>query len=153
MKFKKICAILDVLNLRGVKLMSRILARETVFKLTFELCFHKPEDSCYYEEFLKDNNFDEENLAFIKTFYEGIVAHFDELKDIVSKNIKGYTLDRLFKVDLAILIMVAYELKFYKENPVKIVANEAVELAKKFSTEKSYSFINGVIASIAKINL
>lgn len=150
MKFKKICAILDVLNLRGVKLMSRILARETVFKLTFELCFHKPEDSCYYEEFLKDNNFDEENLAFIKTFYEGIVAHFDELKDIVSKNIKGYTLDRLFKVDLAILIMVAYELKFYKENPVKIVANEAVELAKKFSTEKSYSFINGVIASIAK---
>ncbi|MBR2468220.1 MAG: transcription antitermination factor NusB [Clostridia bacterium] len=130
--------------------MSRILARETVFKLTFELCFHKPEDSCYYEEFLKDNNFDEENLAFIKTFYEGIVAHFDELKDIVSKNIKGYTLDRLFKVDLAILIMVAYELKFYKENPVKIVANEAVELAKKFSTEKSYSFINGVIASIAK---
>ena len=78
------------------------------------------------------------------------MAHFDELKDIVSKNIKGYTLDRLFKVDLAILIMVAYELKFYKENPVKIVANEAVELAKKFSTEKSYSFINGVIASIAK---
>lgn len=130
--------------------MSRILARETIFKLTFELCFHKPEDSCYYEEFLKDNNFDEENLAFIKTFYEGIVEHFEELKNIVANNIKGYTLDRVFKVDLAILIMVAYELKYYKQNPVKIVANEAVELAKKFSTEKSYSFINAVIASIAK---
>lgn len=130
--------------------MSRILARETIFKLTFELCFHKPEDSCYYEEFLKDNNFDEENLAFIKTFYEGIVGHFEELKNIVANNIKGYTLDRVFKVDLAILIMVAYELKYYKQNPVKIVANEAVELAKKFSTEKSYSFINAVIASIAK---
>ena len=65
-------------------------------------------------------------------------------------NIKGYTLDRLFKVDLAILIMATYELKFYKQNSVKIVANEAVELAKKYSTEKSYSFINAVVASIAK---
>ncbi len=130
--------------------MSRILARETIFKLTFELCFHKPEDSCYYEEFLKENNLDEENLTFVRSFYEGIVEHFEELKEIVAKNIKGYTLDRLFKVDLAILIMASYELKYYKENSVSIVANEAVELAKKFSTEKSYSFINAVVASIAK---
>ncbi len=130
--------------------MSRILARESIFKLTFELCFHKPEDSCYYEEFLKENNLDEENLAFVRSFYEGIVEHFEDLKEIVAKNIKGYTLDRLFKVDLAILIMASYELKYYKENSVSIVANEAVELAKKFSTEKSYSFINAVVASIAK---
>lgn len=130
--------------------MSRILARDTIFKLTFELCFHKPEDSVYYEELLADNNLDEENLKFVKEFYEGIVEHFSELKEIVSNNIKGYTLDRLFKVDLAILIMATYELKFYKQNSVKIVANEAVELAKKYSTEKSYSFINAVVASIAK---
>lgn len=129
--------------------MSRISARESIFKLTFELCFHKPEDSCYYEEFLKENNLDEDNLKFVKTFYEGIVKHFDELKEIVAKNIKGYTIDRLFKVDLAILIVASYELKYFKENPVKIVANEAVELAKKYSTEKSYSFINAVVASIA----
>lgn len=130
--------------------MSRILAREAIFKLTFELCFHKPEDSCYYEEFLKENNLDDENLTFVRSFYEGIVEHFEELKEVVAKNIKGYTLDRLFKVDLAILIMATYELKYYKENSVSIVANEAVELAKKFSTEKSYSFINAVVASIAK---
>ena len=130
--------------------MSRILAREAIFKLTFELCFHKPEESCYYEEFLKENNLDDENLTFVRSFYEGIVEHFEELKEVVAKNIKGYTLDRLFKVDLAILIMATYELKYYKENSVSIVANEAVELAKKFSTEKSYSFINAVVASIAK---
>ena len=130
--------------------MSRILARDTIFKLTFELCFHKPEEGCYYEEMLLDNKLDEENLTFVKEFYEGLVEHFSELKDIVSKNIKGYTLDRLFKVDLAILIMATYELKYYKQNSVNIVANEAVELAKKYSTEKSYSFINAVVASIAK---
>lgn len=130
--------------------MSRILARDAIFKLTFELCFHKPEEGFYYEEMLQDNKLDEENLAFVKEFYEGIVEHFNELKEIVSKNIKGYTLDRLFKVDLAILIMATYELVYYKKNSVNIVANEAVELAKKYSTEKSYSFINAVVASIAK---
>lgn len=130
--------------------MGRILARDAIFKLTFELCFHKPEDSCYYEELLKENNFDSENLEFIKEFYEGIVEHFDELNEIVGNNIVGYTLDRLFKVDLAILIVATYELKYYKKNNVQIVANEAVELAKKYSTDKSYSFINAVVASIAK---
>lgn len=130
--------------------MSRISARDTIFKLTFELCFHKPEDSRLYEDFLSENKLDEENLAFVKEFYEGIIEHFDELKQIVANNIKGYTIDRIFKVDLAILIVATYELKFYKKNSVNIVANEAVELAKKYSTEKSYSFINAVIASIAK---
>ena len=46
--------------------------------------------------------------------------------------------------------MSTYELKYYKQSSLQIVANEAVELAKKYSTEKSYSFINAVIASIAK---
>ena len=130
--------------------MSRISARDTIFKLTFELCFHKPEDGRLYEDFLSENKLDEENLAFVKEFYEGIIEHFDELKQIVANNIKGYTIDRIFKVDLAILIVATYELKFYKKNSVNIVANEAVELAKKYSTEKSYSFINAVVASIAK---
>ena len=132
--------------------MSRILARETVFKLTFELCFHKPEDSYFYEDLLNDsdNKLDEENMTFVKEMYEGIIEHYDELKEIVGKHIKGYTVDRLFKVDLAILIMSTYELKYYKQSSLQIVANEAVELAKKYSTEKSYSFINAVIASIAK---
>ena len=89
-------------------------------------------------------------MLIVKEFYEGIVEHFNELKSVVEKNIKGYTLDRLFKVDLAILIMATYELMYYKQNSVKIVANEAVELAKKYSTEKSYSFINAVVASIAE---
>ena len=48
--------------------MSRILARETIFKLTFELCFHNPEDGCYYEEMLSENKLDEDNLVFVKEF-------------------------------------------------------------------------------------
>lgn len=131
--------------------MSRIMARDAIFKLTFELCFHKPEEGVLFEEFLKDNPLDSANVEFVKNTYTGIIEHFDEILNIISNNIKGYTLERLFKVDLAILIVATFELKFDKQKtPINIVANEAVELAKKYSTEKSYAFINAVIANIEK---
>lgn len=130
--------------------MSRKVARDTLFKMVFELCFHKAEESLTYEEFLSNNSLESDNLDFIKEMYIGIVNNLEELTEIVSKNIKGYTIDRLFKVDLAILLIATYELTFYKQTPANVVANEAVELAKKYSTEKSYSFINGVIASLIK---
>ena len=91
-----------------------------------------------------------ENFNFIKDIYLGVVNEYTNLIDIIAKNTKGYTVERLFKVDLAILLIASYEIKYYKQTPVNIVANEAVELAKKYSTEKSYSFINAVIGSIAK---
>ena len=127
--------------------MSRKAARELVFTMVFELCFHKPEDSTTYEEFLKENQLSEENKAFVQEIYTGVVNHFDELTEQISKHIKGYTLDRLFKVDLAILLLSFYEILYYSSTPQTVVANEAVELAKKFSTDKSYGFINAVIAS------
>ena len=75
----------------------------------------------------------------------------EELLEDISKYIKGYTIDRLFKIDLAILLIAFYELK-YQDTATKIVVNEAVELAKKYSTQKSYSFINGVLGSFIKDN-
>ena len=132
--------------------MSRKVARETLFKMVFELCFHKPEESQTYEEFLSDPQLEEQNFNFVKVMYEGVVNNYDELINTISQNIKGYTVERLFKVDLAILLIATYELRYYKQTPNNIIANEAVELAKKFSTEKSFSFINGVVANLIKNN-
>lgn len=130
--------------------MSRKSARDWVFKLVFELCFMKPEESGTYEAFLENNDLSGENLTFVKDMYEGVVAQFEPLTQLISAHIKGYTLDRLYKVDLAILMVSFYEIGFYKQTPVNIVANEAVELAKKYSTEKSYGFINAVISDYIK---
>lgn len=132
--------------------MSRKVARDTLFKMVFELCFHKAEESQTYEEFLENNTLESDNLNFVKDVYLGVVNNFDALTELISKNIKGYTIDRLFKVDLTILLIAAYELCYYKLTPGNVVANEAVELAKKYSTEKSYSFINGVVANLMKQN-
>lgn len=144
--------------------MSRKSAREVAFKLIFENCFHEPEDGITYEEFIsefhvteempKDSVFyelkdklDENDIEYIKSTYTGVIEHTDEIKNLISENLVNYTAERLFKVDLAILIYSVYEIKFTEE-PDKVVINEAVELAKKYSDEKSPAFINGVLAKI-----
>ena len=128
--------------------MSRKVARNELFKLVFEVCFQEKSE-VLFDEFLDNETLTEENKDFVKEIYVGIMESKEELLQDISKYIKGYTIDRLFKVDLAILLIAFYELK-YQNTDTKIVVNEAVELAKKYSTQKSYSFINGVLASFIK---
>ena len=144
--------------------MSRKSARDVVFKLIFENCFHKPEEGITYEEFVADfgaenelpedsmffelrNKLDDNDVEYIKSVYVGVIEHTAEIKELISNKLVNYTTERLFKADLAILIYGVYELKFTDEEN-KVVINEAVELAKKYSDEKSPSFINGVLAKI-----
>ncbi len=129
--------------------MSRIQSRDVLFKLVFELCFHSADAGNYYDH-LEEENLEGIDNAWVEEMYTGIIEHQDELKDIVGKYIKGYTVERLFKVDLAILMLATYELKYCSDTEVKVIANEAVELAKKYSTDKSFKFINGVIATLSK---
>lgn len=129
---------------------SRIATREMIFKLIFETCFHEPQDSVMYEEFLQNNECNEEDLEFLKTIYVGVLERKKELDSLIESKLKKYTLSRLMKVDYSILLMSIYELKFYQKTSAKVVINEAVKLAKKYSDEKSYAFINGVLREIVK---
>lgn len=136
--------------------MSRRVAREILFKLVFENCFHDDEDFITYKTYLENDgesfdpdflnqNLDEENKSFVKENLIGIIEHRQELLDSISEKLVDYSIERLFKIDLAILLVALYEIK-YTETSKEIVINEAVEIAKKYSTDKSYSFINGVLA-------
>lgn len=135
--------------------MTRKKARDFLFKLIFELEFAKPEHSATYDNFLLELTEEDEqndNVLFIKDIYTGVIGNYDEVLSLISNNITGYSQDRVFKLDLAILIFAVYEIKFYKKTPVKIVINEAIELAKKYSTDKSYAFINSALSNIIKEN-
>jgi len=129
--------------------MSRKLARNELFKLVFEICF-QDHSEVLFDEFLENENISEENKSFVKEIYSGIMENKESILEDISKYLKGYTIARLFKVDLSILMIAFYEIKYQRAEDVKVVVNEAVELAKKYSTPKSYSFINGVIASLIK---
>lgn len=132
------------------EISSRIATREMILKLVFETCFHEPQDSVMYEEFLKNNECSDEDLVYLKDIYTGVLEHKAELDALIEPKLKNFTLSRLMKVDYSILLISVFELKFYGKTPEKVVINEAVRLAKKYSDEKSYAFINGVLREINK---
>lgn len=85
----------------------------------------------------------------MKNFVKEVIEKKDELDEIVSPHLKNWTLDRLLKTDRIILRMATYELK-YTDTPEKVIFNEAVEIAKVYSDDDHYKFINGVLSSLSK---
>ena len=129
--------------------MSRRLAREKCFKLMFEYEFLHIKNDITLEEFLDDDNLEQEDKDFVISEYDGLIKHDKEICELITNNLKGYTINRIYKVDLSILKIAIYEIMFSSlKTPHSVVINEAVELAKKYSTDKSYSFVNGILASI-----
>lgn len=122
--------------------MKRAEARELAFKSIYSKFF-------IYEE-QEDTEAAQESSEFVNNIIANFQEHKDEINNKISSHLKGYTLERVYKIDLAILVLAVIELDYIKENPKQVIINEAVELAKKFSTEKSPRFINGVLADIVK---
>lgn len=126
----------------------RRIARECVFKLVFEYTFYEQSNDVTLEMMSMASDLDEDDKAYIADTYKGVVDNYEHLKAVVSKHLKNYTIDRLYRPDLAALLLAAYELES-KRIPVAVVIDEAVELAKKYGTEKSGGFVNGVLKNVA----
>jgi N utilization substance protein B len=88
--------------------------------------------------------------AFVKDLVHGTLDHATEADGLISPRLEGWTLERLPTIDRLILEMGTFELRHRPDTPTAVVINEAVELAKKFSTEESNRFVNGVLSAIAK---
>ena len=130
--------------------MSRRDARDIAFKLVFEYTFNKVEKGNMIEEYVVDMKLDEDDVAYIKETYFGVVSHYDELVEKISQNIEKFAIDRVFKVDLALLLLATYEIFYIESIPFKVSVNEALSLAEKYSTEKSVKYINGVLSKFAR---
>jgi N utilization substance protein B len=90
-----------------------------------------------------------ENYTYLTSRFHSVVEHLDEIDAILTDASSGWKLNRMGKVDLTILRLAVYEMRFDEEIPVKVAINEAVELAKTFGGDESPSFINGVLAKLA----
>lgn len=87
---------------------------------------------------------------FGRKLAQGVVDNIDKLDEVISNNIRGWSIKRLSKVSLSVLRLAVYELMFESDIPVGITINEAVELAKKYGDEGDSSYINGVLGTISK---
>ena len=134
--------------------MNRTVMRENAFKLVYSLEIQKVEDiQDQMELYFESNNIkDEEAKRYIEDAITGIEKHQEEILKDIEMNLKDeWKLSRISKMDLAILKLAIYEIKF-SDVPYKVSINEAVELAKKYGEDKSKNFVNGVLASIVKEN-
>lgn len=132
--------------------MNRTEMRENAFKLIYSLEIQKVENvqeqiNLYFES---NNITDEEAKKYITNAVNGIKEHQEEILKDIEKNLKEeWKLSRISKMDLTILKLAIYEIKF-TDVPYKVSINEAVELAKKYGEDKSKNFVNGILASVVK---
>lgn len=131
--------------------MSRKKARDNAFKCVYQLEFYENKDIskilhyCYEE-----NDNDNEEILYIEHVLNGVCDKIDEIDNLILSNLKNWTLDRIARIDLAILRLAIYEIMYMQDIPEKVSVNEAVELAKEYGNNDSKSFVNGILAKILK---
>lgn len=132
--------------------MNRTEIREQAFKLIYSLEIQKKEEKEEaIELYIENNNITDKNaIDYIKDAVFGIEKNKEVIIEKIEKNLKAdWKIDRISKIDLSILKLAIYEIK-YKDIPFKVVINEAVELAKKYGEDNSKNFVNGILASVIK---
>lgn len=132
--------------------MNRSAIRELAFRLIYSREIQKEENvEEQIELFLEANEVEDKNaIEYINDTVKGIESNKNEILSLIEKNLKSdWKLERISKVDLSLLKLAIYEIK-YKNLAFKIVINEVVELAKKYGEDQSKNFVNGILASIVK---
>ncbi len=132
--------------------MNRSAIRELAFQLIYSQEIQKEENTEeQIELFLEANSVTDKNaIEYINDTIKGIEANKNEILELIEKNLKAdWKVERISKVDLSLLKLAIYEIK-YKKLAFKIVINEVVELAKKYGEDQSKNFVNGMLASIIK---
>ena len=131
--------------------MGRSELREHIFKMIFGLEFSENEQINEQLELYLDQLVDvqEKDYDYMLEKAKGIAGKVAEIDQIINENTTGWKTSRMNKVDLSILRLAVYEMKWDEDVPVKVAIDEAVELAKRVSGEEGPACINGVLGKIA----
>lgn len=112
----------------------------------YEYCVCGQSDGITAELLLKKES--REDAEFCQNTLDSVLENYDYLSSVVRRYAQDYAFDRIYKVDLAAMLIACREILLDNEIPDKVAVNEALELVKIYSTEKSAPFVNGVLASV-----
>ena len=131
--------------------MSRREIREQIFKLLFRAEFYEGEEleeqcQLFFEELGQE---DAKDTDYIQSKYEDILGHITEIDAMVNEVAQGWKTSRMGKVDLTLIRLAVYEIKWDEDVPTGVAIDEAVELAKKYSSDEGPAFVNAVLAKLA----
>ena len=134
--------------------MGRHELREQVFKLLFRVEFNNAEEMPeQIKLFLDDveNPVPEKEGAYIQERYTKVEEKLAEIDKLINENTEGWDTSRMGKVELAVLRLAVYEIRFDEEIPDSVAINEAVEIAKTYGQENSGGFVNAILGKIVKL--
>lgn len=132
--------------------MTRREQREHIFKLLFFVEFHPDEElpqqlALYFEEL---GEVREKDQSYIQEKYEHVKELLPQIDEALGRVAKGWRTERMGKVELTLLRLAVYEMKYDEDIPVGVAINEAVELGKTFGGEESSAFMNGILAKLVE---
>lgn len=130
--------------------MNRKLSREKTMELLFGITCSKDTVAEAVETFVDnyEGNIKELDLTYIKQALIGVENNKEAIDEVISSNLQNWKIERISKVNLTILRLAAYEILFDENVPRSVAINEALEITRKYSDEKSVSFVNGVLDKI-----
>ena len=130
--------------------MKRREAREKILQLLYQIDLTKAEFEEVIHTMAEEVQLEGKDLDFITNRVQGVIQHTTEIDRMLTKYLKTWSIERLSNIDRVILRMSVYEIIHDPDVPVSVTINEAIELAKIYSTDESSKFINGVLGSLIK---
>lgn len=136
-----------LISLGGIA-VNRKMAREMAVRFLFQIEFQKNNIKEQVEDFLESVAIEDYDKDYFLEIINGVINSLKEIDEIIESKAKGWTIDRMAKMDLPILRVAIYEMKHREDIPVSVSINEAVELAKKFGSDDSSRFVNGLLGQV-----
>lgn len=130
--------------------MGRKQAREGTMKLLYQMEINEDFSEEAKNIYLENYIFDELEKEYIIDAMSKIKDNLETIDSSIKANLEGWNIKRVAKIDLAVLRIAIYEILYRKDIPVEVSINEAIEIVKKYSTEDSFKFINGVLGGFVR---
>lgn len=143
--------------------MSRKVAREIAVHMVYEYGYQcntaseilearlNPEFlSTLDDELILYRDFAEEQMGYVNDVVGGVVIHEHEIDELIQKYSIGWNLKRISRIARAILRVAVFEILYYEDVPKSVAINEAVELTKRYDTQETAAFVNGILGSIVR---
>lgn len=128
--------------------MNRHLSRMVAMQIIYEFCFREGADINEIKSRSNNEFADKTDGNFVANLVDRTLSNINQIDQIIAKSAPDWPIDQISLVDMSILRLSIFELKFSKDTPPKVVINEAVELAKQFGGISSSKFINGVLGAV-----
>lgn len=127
--------------------LNRHQIRELAFQTLFALNTNEQTDRESFFQVLTDGKYGDKYPDYLEQLITGVLDHKDKIDQTIEKYlISGWSLNRIARTDLIILEIALYEMMYVDDLPAKVSINEAIELAKKFSDDRSRKFVNGILS-------